>query len=772
MAAQTNLQKDILVLNLEEQLMEIAEEMYGKELSALTDQETYYAVLILTKRLMAVSDCNEGEKKVYYISAEFLIGKLLSNNLINLGVYDKMSDILEKYGKKLSVIEEVEPEPSLGNGGLGRLAACFLDSIATLGLPGEGIGLNYHFGLFKQVFKDKLQTAEKNAWIEENSWLTKTDITYDVYFGKKKVTSRLYDIDVAGYDSGVNKLHLFDIESLDESLVKEGIQFDKEAIEKNLTLFLYPDDSDEAGNLLRIYQQYFMVSNAAQLILAEMKEKKFDLRKMYDHAVIQINDTHPTMIIPELIRILVEEKAFTIDEAIEVVRKTCAYTNHTILAEALEKWPLKYLEKVVPQLIPYIKELDKRVAAKYKDERVQIIDKDGRVHMAHIDIHYGFSVNGVAAIHTQILEETELNAFYKIYPEKFNNKTNGITFRRWLLSCNRELAGFLAETIGDGFKKDADKLEKLLEFKDTPAVLDRIAEIKYDQKKRLAAYVKENEGVTLNPDSVFDIQVKRLHEYKRQQMNALYIIHKYLEIKKGKKPARPMTFIFGAKAAPAYIIAQDIIHLILVLQDIVNNDPDVSPYMTVLMVENYNVSYAERLIPACDISEQISLASKEASGTGNMKFMLNGAVTLGTSDGANVEIHELVGDDNIYIFGKDSETVIRHYEKADYVSKDYYEKSPVIKEAVDFIVGKQALAAGHKENLTRLYNELLNKDWFMTLLDLEDYIETKDRMFADYEDRAKWKKMMLVNIAKAGFFSSDRTIAEYNRDIWHLTKER
>ena len=772
MAAQTNLQKDILVLNLEEQLMEIAEEMYGKELSALTDQETYYAVLILTKRLMAVSDCNEGEKKVYYISAEFLIGKLLSNNLINLGVYDKMSDILEKYGKKLSVIEEVEPEPSLGNGGLGRLAACFLDSIATLGLPGEGIGLNYHFGLFKQVFKDKLQTAEKNAWIEENSWLTKTDITYDVYFGKKKVTSRLYDIDVAGYDSGVNKLHLFDIESLDESLVKDGIQFDKEAIEKNLTLFLYPDDSDEAGNLLRIYQQYFMVSNAAQLILAEMKEKKFDLRKMYDHAVIQINDTHPTMIIPELIRILVEEKAFTIDEAIEVVRKTCAYTNHTILAEALEKWPLKYLEKVVPQLVPYIKELDKRVAAKYKDERVQIIDKDGRVHMARIDIHYGFSVNGVAAIHTQILEETELNAFYKIYPEKFNNKTNGITFRRWLLSCNRELAGFLAETIGDGFKKDADKLEKLLEFKDTPAVLDRIAEIKYDQKKKLAAYVKENEGVILNPDSVFDIQVKRLHEYKRQQMNALYIIHKYLEIKKGKKPARPMTFIFGAKAAPAYIIAQDIIHLILVLQDIVNNDPDVSPYMTVLMVENYNVSYAERLIPACDISEQISLASKEASGTGNMKFMLNGAVTLGTSDGANVEIHELVGDDNIYIFGKDSETVIRHYEKADYVSKDYYEKSPVIKEAVDFIVGKQALAAGHKENLTRLYNELLNKDWFMTLLDLEDYIETKDRMFADYEDRAKWKKMMLVNIAKAGFFSSDRTIAEYNRDIWHLTKER
>ena len=768
MSAQTNLQKDILVLNLEEQLKEVAKEMFGKELAALTDQETYYAVLVLTKRLMAVSDSNEGEKKIYYISAEFLIGKLLSNNLINLGVYDKMSEILEKNGKKLSVIEEIEPEPSLGNGGLGRLAACFLDSIATLGFPGEGIGLNYHFGLFKQVFKDKLQTAEKDEWIEENSWLTKTDITYDVYFGKKKVTSRLYDIDVAGYDSGVNKLRLFDIESLDESLVTEGINFDKEEIEKNLTLFLYPDDSDEAGNLLRIYQQYFMVCNAAQLILSEMKEKKYDLRKMYEHAVIQINDSHPTMIIPELIRILVEEKAFTIDEAIDVVSKTCAYTNHTILAEALEKWPLKYLEKVVPQLVPYIKELDKRVAAKYDDPKVQIIDEDDRVHMAHIDIHYGFSVNGVAAIHTEILKETELNAFYKLYPEKFNNKTNGITFRRWLLSCNRELAGFLAETIGDGFKKDADKLEKLLDYKDNQDVLDRLAEIKMNRKKDLAAYVKEAEGVTLNPDSIFDIQVKRLHEYKRQQMNALYIIHKYLEIKSGKKPVRPLTFIFGAKAAPAYVIAQDIIHLILVLQDIINNDPEVSPYMTVLMVENYNVSYAEKLIPACDISEQISLASKEASGTGNMKFMLNGAVTLGTSDGANVEIHELVGDDNIYIFGKDSDTVIKHYEKADYVSKDYYQKSPVIKEAVDFIVSKQALKVGHKENLERLYKELLNKDWFMTLLDLEDYIATKDKMFADYEDSQKWKKMMLVNIAKAGFFSSDRTIAEYNRDIWKL----
>ena len=768
MSAQTNLQKDVLVLNMEQQLEEVAKAMFDKPIAELSDQETYYVVLTLTKRLMAVSDGNVGEKKIYYISAEFLIGKLLSNNLLNLGVYDKIEEILKKNGKRLSIIEEIEPEPSLGNGGLGRLAACFLDSIATLGLPGEGIGLNYHFGLFKQVFKDKLQKAEKNDWIEENSWLTKRDVTFDVFFGKKKVTSRLYNIDVAGYDSGVNKLRLFDIETIDESLVEDGIDFDKEQIEKNLTLFLYPDDSDEAGNLLRIYQQYFMVCNAAQLILREMKEKKYDLRKMYEHAVIQINDTHPTMVIPELIRILVEEKAFTMDEAIDVVSKTCAYTNHTILAEALEKWPLAYLEKVVPQLVPYIKELDKRVAAKYDDPKVQIIDKDGRVHMAHIDIHYGFSVNGVAAIHTEILKDTELNAFYKIYPEKFNNKTNGITFRRWLMSCNRELTGFLSQTIGDDFKKDADKLEKLLEYKDDQAVLDRLAEIKMNRKKELAAYVKEAEGVTLNPESIYDIQVKRLHEYKRQQMNALYIIHKYLEIKNGKKPARPLTFIFGAKAAPAYVIAQDIIHLLLVLQEIVNNDPDVSPYMTVLMVENYNVSYAEKLIPACDISEQISLASKEASGTGNMKFMLNGAVTLGTSDGANVEIDELVGEDNIYIFGEKSEAVIAHYEKADYVSKEFYEKSPVIKEAVDFIVSEQALKVGHKENLERLYKELLNKDWFMTLLDLEDYIATKDRAFADYEDRQKWKKMMLVNIAKAGFFSSDRTIAEYNRDIWKL----
>ncbi len=766
--AESNIKKDILLLNMEEQLFDIAKDMFGKDFKDLDDNEVYYVVLALTKRVMKVSDQNVGKKKVYYISAEFLIGKLLSNNLINLGMYDQIEKILAKYGKSLSVIEEIEPEPSLGNGGLGRLAACFLDSIASMGLPGEGIGLNYHFGLFKQVFKDKLQCAEKNDWIEDHGWLTKTDTGFDVYFGKRKVTSRLYDIDVAGYRAGCNKLRLFDIETVDESLVRDGISFDKKDIEGNLTLFLYPDDSDEDGNLLRIYQQYFMVSNAAQLILKEMKDRKYDLRHLDDHAVIQINDTHPTMIIPELIRILVEDKAFTVDEAIEVVSKTCAYTNHTILAEALEKWPLKYLKKVVPQLVPYIEELDKRVKAKYKDPKVWIIDKDERVHMAHIDIHYGFSVNGVAAIHTQILKDTELNHFYKIYPEKFNNKTNGITFRRWLLNCNRELATYISELIGDGYKKDADCLERLLEFKNDNAVLDRLAEIKMNRKKELCEYIKGKEGVMLNPDSIFDIQVKRLHEYKRQQMNALYIIHKYLEIKSGKKPARPITFIFGAKAAPAYVIAQDIIHLLLVLQEIIDKDPDVNGYMRLVMVENYNVSYAEKLIPACDISEQISLASKEASGTGNMKFMLNGAVTLGTSDGANVEIHELVGDDNIYIFGADSDEVIKHYEKADYVSSDFYKKSPVIKEAVDFIVSKQALKVGHKENLQRLYNELLNKDWFMTLLDLEDYIKVKDKAFADYEDRTKWKKMSLVNIAKAGFFSSDRTIAEYNADIWHL----
>lgn len=746
----------------------VAQKMYGKTVKELDDRQVYFAVLNMTKDMMQGKGQIKGKKKVYYISAEFLIGKLLSNNLINLGIYDELEAALKEEGKELSRIEEIEPEPSLGNGGLGRLAACFLDSIASLGLPGDGIGLNYHFGLFKQVFKDRMQTAEKNDWIEQQSWLTKTDISFPVYFGKKKVMSRLYDIDVIGYGQGVNKLHLFDIETIDESIVREGIDFDKNDIDKNLTLFLYPDDSDEAGQQLRIYQQYFMVCNGAQLILKEMKENGYDLHKMNEHAVIQINDTHPTMVIPELIRILTEEEGFEMEEAIDVVSKTCAYTNHTILAEALEKWPVKYLQKVVPQLMPIIWELDKRAAIAHDDPKVQIIDKDLRVHMAHIDIHYGFSVNGVAAIHTEILKDSELNHFYKIYPEKFNNKTNGITFRRWLLSCNRELAACISRTIGDGYKKNAAELEKLLEHKDDAALLAQIKTIKKDKKIALAKYLKENEGQEINPESIYDIQVKRLHEYKRQQMNALYIIHKYLEIKGGKKPSTPITFIFGAKAAPAYVIAQDIIHLLLVLQELVNNDPDVRDYMKVVMVENYNVSYAEKLIPACDISEQISLASKEASGTGNMKFMLNGAVTLGTSDGANVEIHELVGDDNIYIFGEKSEDVIRHYEKADYVAKNFYEKSAVIREAVDFITSREVLKAGNEERLVRLQKELINKDWFMTLLDLEDYIATKDRMFEDYRDEAKWEKMMLVNIAKAGFFSSDRTIAEYNRDIWKL----
>ena len=755
-------------MTLEERLQKWTKDLYKKDIADCTSQELYYSVLNVTKDLMGEKAAITGEKKVYYISAEFLIGKLLSNNLINLQVYGEMEELLASKGKSLAEIEEAEPEPSLGNGGLGRLAACFLDSIASLGLPGDGIGLNYHFGLFKQVFADNLQTAEKNEWIEKQSWLTRTNTPYTVMFGEKKVKSRLYDIDVVGYENGINKLHLFDIETVDESMVEEGIDFDKTEIDKNLTLFLYPDDSDEAGHLLRIYQQYFMVSNGAQLILEELEAKGYDLHKMNEHAVIQINDTHPTMVIPELVRILTQDRGFSMDEAIGVVSKTCAYTNHTILAEALEKWPLAYLEKVVPQLVPIIKELDVRVRKLYPNEKVQIIDRDKRVHMAHIDIHYGFSVNGVAAIHTEILKETELHDFYKLYPAKFNNKTNGITFRRWLLSCNKELTALLENKIGCGFKKDAAQLEKLLAYSEDQETLDAIAAIKKQKKEALAAYIREKEGVEINPDSIFDIQVKRLHEYKRQQMNALYIIHKYLEIKKGKIPKRPITFIFGAKAAPAYVIAQDIIHLILVLQEIVNKDPDVAPHMKVVMVENYNVSYAEKLIPACDISEQISLASKEASGTGNMKFMLNGAVTLGTSDGANVEIHELVGDDNIYIFGEKSDAVIAHYANADYNPKKFYRNSKVIKEAVDFIVGEQAMAVGHRENLERLYKELLNKDWFMTLLDLRDYIKVKDRALKDYEDRGKWKRMSLVNIAKAGFFSSDRTIAEYNEDIWKL----
>ncbi len=770
MSLRAEMQQEVMLLNMEHELESRASEAYGKSLKDCDNKELYYILLELTKNMASFSTPISSEKKVYYISAEFLIGKLLSNNLINLGLYDKVKEVLLKNGKELSEIEEYEPEPGLGNGGLGRLAACFLDSIATLGYSGDGIGIRYHCGLFKQVFRNRLQKAEPDLWLEQKNWMHDTGITFPVHFGDRTINSKLYDIDVVGYRNGTNKLHLFDVETVDESIIENGINFDKTDIEKNLTLFLYPDDSDEDGNLLRIYQQYFMVSNAAQLILKELKEKQYDLRHMYDYCVIQINDTHPTLVIPELIRILVNDKAFTMDEAIEVVTKTCAYTNHTILAEALEKWPVKYLEKVVPDLVHIIKELDKRVKAKYDDERVWIIDRDDRVHMAHIDIHYGMSVNGVAAIHTEILKNTELNAFYKIYPEKFNNKTNGITFRRWLLSCNHELADYISELIGNGYKKDAMQLERLLEFKDNEMVLDRIAEIKLNCKKAVCDYIRQKEGITLNCHSIFDIQAKRLHEYKRQQMNALYIIHKYLEIKRGAVPSTPMTFIIGAKAAPAYVIAQDIIHLLLCLQEIVNNDPDVNRYMTVLMVENYNVSYAEKLIPACDVSEQISLASKEASGTGNMKFMLNGAITLGTADGANVEIHDLVGDGNIYIFGKKSDDVIRLYEKKKYNAAALYNKSDVIKEAVDFIVSDRCIKVGRKENLERLHRELTNKDWFMTLLDFEAYIKAKDKVFKDYEKRSKWKRMMLTNIAKSGFFSSDRTIEEYCRDIWKLDK--
>ncbi|MBR2950012.1 MAG: glycogen/starch/alpha-glucan family phosphorylase [Lachnospiraceae bacterium] len=768
MRLEESITREILEQRMEPEMEALTQRLFGKSVREASDREVYIVLLYLVKGLMDATVPNDGDKKIYYISAEFLIGKLLSNNLINLGVYEKVERILEKNGKTLAAIEAAEPEPSLGNGGLGRLAACFLDSIATLGLPGEGIGLNYHYGLFKQVFADNKQTAQKDSWLEADSWLTKTDIGFTVCFGDCKVRSRLYDIEVVGYQNGVNKLRLFDAEGVDESLVTEGICFYKEDIRHNLTLFLYPDDSDEKGRLLRIYQQYFMCSNAAQLILYELKEKQHDLRRMYEHAVIQINDTHPSMIIPELIRILVHDKAFPMEEAIDVVTKTCAYTNHTILTEALEKWPLEQLEKAVPQLGPIIRELDARVKAKYESPDVHIIDEQNRVHMAHMDIHYGFSVNGVAAIHTQILKESELKAFYEIYPEKFHNKTNGITFRRWLLSCNRELQAWLNDTIGKEYQLDADKLEKLLAYADDPKAQEAVAAIKQTKKKQLAEYIKLHEGIELDPDSVFDIQIKRMHEYKRQQMNALYIIHKYLEIRAGNKPVRPISIIFGAKAAPAYVIAQDVIHLILVLSKIINADPQVSPYLKVVMVENYNVTYAEKLIPACDISEQISLASKEASGTGNMKFMLNGAVTLGTDDGANVEIHELVGDENIYIFGENSSQVIAHYEKGDYSSGKLYESSPLIKRAVDFIVSPQMTAAGDKTNLERLYHELISKDWFMTLLDLEDYIRTKERMLADYEDQEKWRRMMLVNIAKAGYFSSDRTIAEYNRDIWKL----
>lgn len=743
------------------------EQKLGKSIADSSKQEIYVALLNITKDMSEEKVQEDTGKKVYYISAEFLIGKLLSNNLINLGIYADVKKVLADNGISLAEIEEIEAEPSLGNGGLGRLAACFLDSIASLGLNGSGIGLNYHLGLFKQVFENNKQKETANPWIEENTFLRKTDVSYPVKFKDFTVQSRMYEIDVTGYDNRTNKLELFDLDTVDDSIVGDGIDFDKKDIAKNLTLFLYPDDSDDDGRKLRIYQQYFMVSNGAKLIIDECKKKGSNLYDLYDYAVIQINDTHPTMVIPELIRLLMEE-GIDIDEAIEIVSKTCAYTNHTILAEALEKWPISFLKEVVPQLVPIIEVLDDKVRRRFDDESVVIIDKNDTVHMAHIDIHYGFSVNGVAALHTEILEKSELNNFYKIYPEKFNNKTNGITFRRWLLHCNPELTDQLTEWIGDGYKKDAEELKKLEKYLSDKDALDTLLKIKTDNKADFVDYIKRTQNITLNPNSIFDIQVKRLHEYKRQQLNALFVIHKYLEIKKGNIPETPITVIFGAKAAPAYIIAKDIIHLILCLQEIINNDPEVNKYLNVVMVENYNVTMAERLIPACDISEQISLASKEASGTGNMKFMLNGAITLGTEDGANVEIHQFVGDDNIYIFGAESDEVIAHYANSDYVSRDYYEKNPALKEAVDFITGDAMLKIGDETQLNRLKNELLNKDWFMTFLDFDSYVETKEKAYADFNDREAWAKKMLVNISQAGFFSSDRTIAQYNEDIWKL----
>ena len=745
----------------------LVSEKLGKAISESSNQEIYQALMTVVQDMAEQKESNAGKKKVYYVSAEFLIGKLLSNNMINLGIYEDVRKMLAANGKDICEIEEIEAEPSLGNGGLGRLAACFLDSIATLGYNGAGIGLNYHLGLFQQKFADHMQKETKNPWMDRSGWLKRTDVGFPVSFGNMTLQSVMYEILVTGYGNRTNKLQLFDIDSVDESIVQDGISFDKKEIAKNLTLFLYPDDSDEDGRKLRIYQQYFMVSNGAQLILKECEARGCNLYDLPDYAVIQINDTHPTMIIPELIRLLIA-RGLSVDDAIDVVSRTCAYTNHTILAEALEKWPLHYLQEIVPQLVPIIEILDDKVRRKYADESVAVIDRNDVVHMAHIDIHYGFSVNGVAALHTEILKETELHNFYQLYPEKFNNKTNGITFRRWLLHCNPLLADQITEWIGDGYKKDATELKKLEKFAEDEESLQNLLQIKKENKHQLAEYLRRTQGIELNEDSVFDIQIKRLHEYKRQQMNALYVIYKYLEIKSGKSPKTPITVIFGAKAAPAYVIAKDIIHLILCLQELINQDPEVSPYLNVVMVENYNVTLAEKLIPACDISEQISLASKEASGTGNMKFMLNGAVTLGTEDGANVEIHQFVGDDNIYIFGAKSDEVIAHYEKSDYRPSDYYTKNPMIQKAVEFITGPQMMEIGKKENLERLSSELKNKDWFMTFLDLEDYIRTKERALEDYADRKTWAKKMLVNISNAGFFSSDRTIREYNQDIWKL----
>nr|WP_302937371.1 glycogen/starch/alpha-glucan phosphorylase [Megamonas funiformis] len=750
-------------------LTNILQTQFNKTIEDCTNEELYTGLLMLVKNLSNDRKPTSTPRKLYYISAEFLIGKLLSNNLINLGIYDEIKTLLADNGKNLSDIEEIELEPSLGNGGLGRLAACFLDSIATLNLSGDGVGLNYHFGLFKQKFENHLQKEEKNPWITDKSWLNDTNIGFDVEFNGFTVHSKLYDIDVLGYQKGLNKLHLFDIDTIDETIVNDGISFDQKDIRKNLTLFLYPDDSTKEGQMLRIYQQYFMVSNATQLILMEEKAKGHDLHELYKYVCIQINDTHPSMVIPELINRLVLE-GIDLHEAIDIVSKTCAYTNHTILAEALEKWHLEDLKQVVPQLIPTIQELNAIAKSRSDNKAVQIIDEHNLVHMAHMDIHFGYSINGVASLHTEILKNSELKAFYELYPEKFNNKTNGITFRRWLLHCNHELSQYITSLIGDEYKTDATKLKDLLKFVDDETVLNKLLTIKQNRKQDLCNYLNKTMHLTLNPNSIFDIQIKRLHEYKRQQMNLLYIIQLLQKIRSGYVPSTPITFIFGAKAAPAYIIAKDIIHAILCLQDIIAKDPVASKYIQVVMVENYNVTNAEKLIPACDFSEQISLASKEASGTGNMKFMLNGAITIGTEDGANVEIHELVGDDNIYIFGESSDDVIAHYNNNDYDAGKYYNNDEIIKNAVDFLISEEMTSIGQTENLHRLHHELISKDWFMSLLDLKAYIQTKDQAYSDYEDRLAWAKKSLINIANAGYFSSDRTIAEYNNDIWHLDK--
>ena len=759
--------------NMSELESRLTKEM-GKSVRDASNEELYKGLLAITqaeaeKKLPFES---KKKKKIYYLSAEFLIGKLLSNNLINLGLFDEAREILEKNGKDITAIEEIEEEPSLGNGGLGRLASCFLDSIATLNLNGCGVGLNYHLGLFRQEFVDHQQKAEPNPWLKKSGWEVKTSRGYDVTMAGKTYHSTLYDLYVTGYESETIPLHLFDLDTVDETIVHDGIDFDKKDIAKNLTLFLYPDDSDDDGRKLRIYQQYFMVSNGAQLILDECVARGSNLHDLADYAVFQINDTHPTMIIPEMIRLL-EERGIGEDEAIAIVSKCAAYTNHTILAEALEKWPISYLKEIVPQLVPIIEALDDRVRRKYDDPSVVIIDKNDTVHMAHIDIHYGKSVNGVAKLHTEILEQTELRNFYNIYPEKFNNKTNGITFRRWLLSCNPELGSYIAGKIGNDFIRHAEKLEEFGKYADDEQVLNDLMAIKSRNKARLAKYLKDTRNIEIDPDSIFDIQAKRLHEYKRQQMNLLWCIHHYLDLRRKVEAGQTLddpkvTVLFAAKAAPAYIIAQDIIHAILCLQDIIEHDPEVSKVFRVVMVDNYNITVAEKLIPACDLSEQISLASKEASGTGNMKYMLNGAVTIGTEDGANVEIHNLVGDDNIYIFGMRSPEVISHYEKADYVSRDWYNRDAVLREAVDYLTGSRMMEIGNAERLNRLKNELLNKDWFMTFPDFEAYSKIREQAYRDYADRKAWERKCLINISKAGYFSSDRTIEEYNRDIWQV----